>query len=185
MTRAPCRVDVEANRLAIKWSRRELAGRALWEILYPLFRLSPRPLWGWRRAMLRAFGAKVGSDVHVYPSVRISVPWNLTLGDHCAIGDHAILYSLGTITVGARATISQGAHLCAGTHDIESTTRPLLKLPIVVGDDAWIAAEAFVGPDVTVGAGAIVGARAVVMKDIEARLVVVGNPAKPIKRRTL
>ena len=175
-------VDVSANRAARKWTRREQAGRVLWALATPLFRLSPRPLWGWRRALLRAFGARVGRDVHVFSTARITIPWNLTLGDSCAVGDRAILYALGPITIGARATVSQGSHLCAGTHDLSRPDRALVKPPIMIGSDAWVAADAFVGPNVTVGEGAVVGARAVVMKDVEPRHVVVGNPAKSIKR---
>lgn len=175
-------LDVDANRSARKWSRREQIGRMLWGLATPLFGLSPRPLWGWRRMLLRAFGATVGKGVHVYPTARITIPWNLTLGAGCAVGDHAILYALGPITIGARATVSQGAHLCAGTHDLSQPARPLVKSPIVIGSDAWVAADAFVGPSVTVGDGAVVGARAVVMKHVEPGHVVVGNPAKTIRR---
>lgn len=144
----------------------------------PLFRLSPRPLWSWRRALLRAFGARVARDVHVYPTAHITIPWNLNLGAGCAVGDYAILYALGPITLGERATVSQYAHLCAGSHDVSRPDRPLTKPPIEIGADAWIAADAFVGPGVTVGRGAIVGARAVAMKDVPPGHVVVGNPAK-------
>lgn len=175
-------IDVRANRAARKWTRREQAGRILWSIATPFFRLSPRPLWGWRRAMLRAFGAQVASAVHVYPTVRITIPWNLALGEGCAVGDQAILYALGPITIGPRATVSQYAHLCAGSHDISRPDRALLKPPIKIGAEAWIAAEAFVGPGVTVGPRAVVGARAVAMKDIAPGHVVVGNPAKTIRR---
>ena len=169
------------NRSTRKWTRKELAGRVVWRLVSPAFRFSPRPLWGWRRVMLRAFGAQVGESVHVYPSVRISIPWNLVLKEQCAVSDRAILYALGPITVGARSTVSQGAHICAGTHDISRPDRPLLKTPVTIADDVWIAADAFVGPGVTVGAGAIVGARSVVMKDVEPGCVVAGNPARKIR----
>lgn len=175
-------VDVSANRSVRKWTRREQVGRLLWTLASPLFFLSPRPLWGWRRTMLRAFGARVGAGAHVYPSVRITIPWHLDLGEQCAVGDRAILYALGPITVGARATISQGAHLCAGTHDVSRPDRPLLKSPVTVADDAWVAADAFIGPGVIVGAGAIVGARGVVIKDVAAATVVAGNPARLVRK---
>ena len=110
------------------------------------------------------------------------MPWNLEIGEYAAIGDRAILYALGPITIGARATISQRAHLCAGTHDIRDPARPLLKPPITIGSDAWVCADAFVGPGVTVGEHAIVGARAVAMKDVPAHAIVVGNPACQTKR---
>ncbi|OOY32605.1 acetyltransferase [Thioclava sp. F36-6] len=175
-------IDVSANRKAEKWTKREKAGRVLWALVQPLFRLSPRPFWGLRRWLLRCFGARVGAEVHIHPSVRIIIPWNLILGAQCAVGDRAILYSLGPITIGARATVSQGAHLCAGTHDLAISNRPLLKLPISIGADAWIAADAFIGPDVTVGTGAVVGARAVVVKDVEEGWIVAGNPARLIRK---
>lgn len=175
-------LDITANRAARKWSRREQAGRVLWALAWPLFRLSPRPCWGWRRGLLRLFGAGVGQAVHVYPTVRIMIPWNLDLGDGCAVGDRAILYALGKITLGERATISQGAHLCAGTHDLRDPARPLLKPPIRIGKDAWICADAFVGPGVSVGKNAVAGARAVVVRDVADHCVVAGNPARLIRR---
>lgn len=177
-------LDITANRAARKWSRREQAGRVLWALAWPLFRLSPRPFWGWRRGMLRLFGARVGREVHVYPTVRIMIPWNLDLGAAGTIGDRVILYALGPITIGERSTVSQGAHLCAGTHELDDPARPLLKLPIRIGADTWVCADAFVGPNVTVGRGAVVGARAVVVKDVADQSVVAGNPARLIRTRT-
>lgn len=177
-------IDVAANRTSVKWSKRELVGRAFWALIYPIFRLSPRPFfWGWRRGILRLFGAKIGHNVHIYPSVRIAVPWNLQVADGAAIGDKATLYALGEIQIGERATVSQGAHLCAGTHDWRQPSMPLVKSPINIGADAWICADAFVGPGVTVGDRAIVGARAVAMKDVPGEAIVAGNPARQVRKR--
>ena len=108
---------------------------------------------------------------------------DLTIGEEATIGDRAILYALGRITIGARATISQGAHLCAGTHDYREPSFPLLKLPIVIGEGAWICADAFVGPNVIIGDFAIAGARAVVMRNVLPRAIVTGNPARPTGQR--
>lgn len=176
-------VDIAANRAATKWSKRELAGRLLWALVYPLFALSPRPLWAWRRLLVRVFGGTIGRQVQIYPSVRIAVPWNLDIGDQCAIGDRVILYSLGRITIKERVTISQGAHLCAGTHDYVDPTMPLVKSPIFVDHDAWICADAFLGPGVHVGSFAIVGARSVAIKDVIPGTIVVGNPARVVRSR--
>ena len=134
---------------------------------------------------MRLCGAKIAADVHIHPSVRITIPWNLEIGAGAAVGDRSILYSLGAIQIGPRATISQGAHLCAGTHDWRDPTMPLLKRPIKIGADAWVCADAFIGPDVSVGEGAIIGACAVVMKNVAPRTIVVGNPACEIGKRDL
>jgi len=176
-------VDVAANRNALKWTRREQMGRVLWALVHPFFALSPRPLWGWRRMLLRLFGARIGSQVHVYPSVRITIPWNLDIEDYAAVGDRVLLYALGPIKIGAGTTISQNAHLCAGTHDHTKADMPLVKSPISIGDGVWVCADVFIGPGVKVGEHAILGARAVVSKNIEANLIVAGNPAITIGSR--
>jgi Acetyltransferase (isoleucine patch superfamily) len=149
----------------------------------PLFRFSPRVLWGWRRFLLRCFGAKVGRQVQIHPSVRVFIPWNLEIGDWSSVGFDALLYNLGPMKLGEKVTISQRAHLCGGSHDFRDPTMPLLKLPVTIGDETWICADAFVGPGVEVGLRGVVGARAVVVKDVEDGTIVAGNPAEVIGRR--
>lgn len=156
--------------------------RVLWSLAVPLFYFSPRPFWVWRCYILRLFGANLGKEVHIYPSVRITMPWNIQIGDQSAVGDRAILYALGPIEIGKRVTISQGAHLCAGTHDWRQPDRPLLKSGIVIRDDVWVCADAFIGPGITIGTESIVGARAVAMKNVAPRTTVIGNPACELRR---
>lgn len=177
-------LDIAANRSAQKWTPRELLGRLLWDAVEgPFFRWTPRQIWWIRNAILRLFGARIGDNVHIHPSVRIAIPWNLDIGDDVAVGDRAILYSLGRIRIGARTCISQQAHICAGTHDATRSDMPLLKLPIEIGEGVWICADAFIGPAVHIGNYSIVGARAVVVKDVPDHSVVVGNPGRVIGSR--
>lgn len=176
-------LNIDANRKARKWSCVELAGRASWEMLGSLlFMLSPRQIWGWRNSLLRVFGAKIGKEVRIHPTVRIDVPWNIEIGNYTAVGDRVVLYALGKIRIGDKVTISQYAHLCAGSHDHRSPTMQLTKPPITIGSGAWICAGAYIGPDVTVGDGAIVGAYAVVAKNVAVCSVVVGNPAREVDK---
>lgn len=178
-------LDIATNRAARKYAPRETALRLGWLLASVLFRFSPRPLFAWRRFLLRAFGARIGRHVHLYPSAQVEMPWNLEIGDWSAIGEHAILYSLGRISIGAQVTVSQRAHLCAGTHDYRRADMPLLRPPIRIEDKAWICSEAFVGPNVVVGEGAVVGARGVVVRSVSPWTVVAGNPARPIGTRVL
>ncbi|MBR2658026.1 MAG: acetyltransferase [Loktanella sp.] len=169
-------IDISANRRTRNWSGKAQVARICWALCQPFFRLSPRPLWFWRVWLLRLFGAQIGQGVHVYPSVRITMPWHLYIEDQAAIGDRAILYALGPIHIGPRATVSQNAHLCAGSHDWRDPARPLLRPPIVIGPDAWVCADAFVGPGVVIGAGSILGARAVALRALPPRHIGQGNP---------
>ena len=166
------------------WTPRQKIGRLLWAFVYHLlFRGSFHNWYMFRSALLRRFGAKTGKNVRIRRTARIEIPWNLTLGDDVSIGDEAILYSLGHIRIGARSFVSQYAHLCAGTHDGTRNDYPLLCEPITIGEDCWIAADAFVGPGVTVGDRTILGARASAFSDLPPDVVAVGNPAKAIKAR--
>lgn len=166
------------------FSIRNRFARVLWNLVYAiLFRWSPRPFHSWRAFLLRCFGAKVGKGVHVYPGVKIWAPWNLEVGDQSGIASGVILYSQGKISIGKRVVISQGSHLVAGTHDYTVVGFPLITKPIVIKNNVWIAAEAFIHPDITINEGCVIGARSVVTKDMPAWTVCAGHPCKPIKVR--
>jgi putative colanic acid biosynthesis acetyltransferase WcaF len=176
-------ISTECNRSATKYSTKEQALRVLWAPTRWLFRLSPRPCFAFRNALLRLFGAKVGSNVHIYPSTHIYFPWNLEIGDWSSIGEWTLVYNLGPVRIGQHSTISQRVHLCAGTHDYTDPSMPLMKPPITIGNSVWVCADAFVGPSVVVDDGAVVGARGVVVRNVPEWTVVAGNPAKPVKAR--
>ena len=160
--------------------------RLAWGVVYAtLFRWSPRPLHAWRALLLRMFGAKLGEGCHIYPKAVIWAPWNLECAEQVGVADGAIIYNQALIRLGKRVVISQGAHLCSGTHDYSDSNFPLVAYPITVGDHAWIAADAFVHPGVTIGEGAVIGARAVVTKDMPAWMVCAGHPCQPMKPRVM
>lgn len=178
-------LDIGCSRNARNYSDREMVGRILWMFGQRFFRLSPRPCFGWRRLVLRCFGAHVGPHVNLHPSTRILLPWNLSVGDWSALGEDVLVYNPGPVNIGRKVTISHGAHLCAGTHDYTCADFPVLKLPICIQDQAWVCADAFLGPGVTIGQGAVVGARAVVTKDVAPWEIVAGNPAARIGQRRI
>lgn len=166
------------------YTTREKVLRVLWGVLgQPAMRLTFHNWYGVRRMILRCFGASIARNVRVRRTVLIEQPWNLSIGENSSIGDRAVLYCLGRVTIGANASLSQFAHICAGTHDYRRPNLPLLRPPVVIGDHAWIAADAFVGPDVTVGEGAILGARGCAMKNLDAWSIYAGNPAARVKDR--
>lgn len=168
------------------WTFREKAKRAIWMLVgKPIFRLSFHNWYGFRAWLLRLFGAQIGKGVRIRPTADVEIPWNLRIGDGVTVGDHAVLYSLGTISIGDRTIISQYAHLCAGTHDFTDRRFPLIRDPIEIGADAWISADAYVGPNVKVGRLSVLGARSSAYKDLEPQTVYVGNPAKALKKREL
>lgn len=156
-----------------------------WIVDALLFKPSPQVLYGWRRFLLRCFGAKIGRNVIIRPSARITYPWKVEIGDYSWIGDHTELYSLGTIHIGANSVISQRSYICTGSHQFESLAFDIYALPIHIEDQVWIATDVFVGPGVTIGKGTVVGARSTVMKNLEGGYIYAGYPLKQIRRRLL
>lgn len=158
--------------------------RALWMLTWlVLARFTPPPLHAWRRMVLAAFGAKIGRGVRVHGSANIWLPANLELGDGVLIGPQARIYNQGHVWIGAGSVISQRAHLCASSHDLDDPNFQLVLRPICIGARCWIAAEAFVGPGVQMADGAVLGARAALFAPAERGGVYSGNPAKLLKRR--
>lgn len=165
-------------------SRRNKLARALWNgVWLLLYRPSPTPLHGWRRWLLRLFGAKIGRGAHPYPSAKIWAPWNLTMGEHSCLSHQVDCYSVDKITLGAHSTVSQYSFLCTASHDYTEPAMPLITAPITLGERAWVTADVFVAPGVTIGDGAVVAARSSVFHDIEPWTVAGGNPAQSRKPR--
>ncbi|OLY94963.1 putative colanic acid biosynthesis acetyltransferase WcaF [Cnuella takakiae] len=154
-----------------------------WIVEQLLFRPSPQFMYGWRRLLLRLFGAKVGRNVILRPTVKTQFPWKVSIGDNTWIGDDVVLYSLDQIHIGNNVVVSQKSYLCAGTHNYKEPDFPIYGLPIVVEDECWIATDVYLAPGVTVGRGSIVGARSSVFKDLPSGMVCIGSPAQPIKKR--
>lgn len=136
--------------------------------------------------MLRLFGAKLGHDVHVYPNVKVWAPWQLVIGNRVGIADGVTLYNMAQMHIGDDCVVSQGAHLCCGSHDIDSKNFQLIAKPIKLEPYVWICAEAFIGPGVHIAEGSVIAARCVVMKSFADKWTVFsGNPAKPLRIRKM
>ncbi len=162
-------------------SRRNRLGRLLWQIVWlTLYRPSPVMLHGWRRMLLRAFGAVIEPHAKPYPNVRIFAPWNLTMREGSCLGRDVDCYCVAAVELGAYSTVSQYSFLCTASHDVEHPDMPLVVAPITLGADVWVAADVFVGPGVRVGDGALIAARATVVRDVEAWTVVVPAAARVV-----
>ena len=175
------RVLVETN----SFSFRNKFLRLIWKIV-SLILMRPFSLdvfRQWRCMILRLFGAKIGKNSNVRSTVNIWAPWNLKVGDFSSIGPGSDIYNQGEIEIGDKTIISQKTYLCASTHDYNQPTFPLITKPIKIGNQVWIAADAFIGPGVNIGDGVVVGARAAVFKNVDPWTIVRGNPAEYVKSR--
>ncbi|MFK7880692.1 acetyltransferase [Roseobacter sp.] len=166
---------------------RHKAARAIWVLArVTLFRTTPGPLFkGWRRFLLRCFGATIGRGCRVDASCRIWSPKNLKMGDFSCLADGVDCYNVAPITIGDYATVSQRSFLCSASHETHTLKRGLIFAPIAIGKQAWVCAEAYVGPGICIGDGAILGARAVATRDLDKWSIYAGNPARRLSAREI
>lgn len=169
------------------YSRANKFRRLLWSVTWRLLaRPFPRSMaMPWKRSLLRLFGAKIAPTAAVYATAKVFQPWMLVMDDYACLADGVDCYNAAPVHIGRNATVSQRAFLCTAGHDISDPHHHQTSAPIVIGDRAWVCAEAFVGQGVTVGDGAVCAARSVVVKNVEPWTVVGGNPATVLKKRMI
>jgi putative colanic acid biosynthesis acetyltransferase WcaF len=135
--------------------------------------------------MLRLFGAKVGVDVTIKPSVSVKYPWLLEIGDNCWIGEDVWIDNLVQIRIGNNCCISQGAMLLTGNHNYKKTSFDLMVGQIILEEGTWIGAKSIVTQGITCGSHSVLSAGSVASHDLEPYNVYRGNPAEVVKERII
>jgi len=154
-----------------------------WIVQGTLFALSPQFFYGWRRFLLRSFGAKIGKGVLLRSSVKVTYPWNIEIGDYSWIGEDNVLYSLGKIKIGSNVALAHKVYINTGGHEYDKISFDIFSKPVVIEDECWLTNDVYVAPGVTIGKGSIIAARSSVLKSMPGGKICVGTPAIAIKDR--
>jgi len=159
---------------------------ALWFIANALFVWAPlNPFSGLRKAVLRAFGAKIGEGVIIKPRVQVKFPWNLEIGDHCWIGEAVWIENQGKVRIGSHCCLSQGATIMTGNHNYKKPTFDLIVKDVVLEEGVWIGSKAMVTQGVTCHSHAVLGVNSVTSSDLDAYTIYAGHPCRAIRKRDL
>ena len=161
------------------WSKKARIVRMIWGVC-ELFLWKPSPIWAWgyRRSLLRLFGAQVGKQVRIHPSAKMVIPWQIELGDHVRVHERAILYALGKIAIGEHTEVGALAHVCAGTHDYTDPAFTLLRQPITIGKNCLLGVSSFVAPNLTLADQTVLMPRSALYTNSQPGECYQGNPAK-------
>lgn len=159
---------------------------ALWYLVNYLVFNSALP-WPYRSkiALLRIFGAEIGTGLVIKTKVRIKNPWRLRIGSNCWIGESVWIDNLEDVEIGDNVCISQGAMLLTGNHDYSISSFPYRLGSIQLEDGVWIGARSVVCPGVKCESHAILTVNSVATKNLEARKIYSGNPASFSRLRTI
>ena len=127
--------------------------------------------------ILRFFGAKIGRNVVIKPSVNIKFPWKLSIGDNSWIGEQVWIDNLAEVKIGKNVVLSQGSMLLSGNHNYKKESFDLITSPIVIDDGVWIGAKATVAGGVHCASHSILSVNSFTAQNLDAYGIYIGNPA--------
>ena len=141
-----------------------------------------------RLKVIRSHGKiKLGTYVKLHNNVKLSVCGQpesnavLEIGDYSSIGDRTEIHAGERVSIGAHTVISWDCCILDRDYHAFNADNEVKK-EVCIGNHVWIGCNALILKGVTIGDGAVVAAGAVVTKDVPARTLVGGNPAKVIKK---
>lgn len=130
----------------------------------------------------------VGSNVVIFPGVYFEHIEKLTLGDNVSIHQMCYIDAGGEIEIGNDVAIAHRTTILSSNHRYSDPENPIKYQGMewkktIINDNVWIGCASTILPGVSIGSGSVIGANSVVTKCVESNSVVVGNPAKTIKKR--
>ena len=154
-----------------------------WAILHRLNALAPGDFGAVRELLGELTGEELDASVRVLPPFHTDSGRNLRFGRNVFVNHGCTAMDLGGITIGDDVMIGPNVQLISSGHPLDPATRrkQITTAPVHIGRGVWIAAGATVLQGVTVGDDAVVAAGAVVTKDVPARTLVAGVPARVVR----
>lgn len=126
--------------------------------------------------LVNLYGCRIGAGTTIAPFVEIQR--GAEIGADCKVCSHAFICA--KVRIGDRVFVGHGVMFCNDRYPVIGG--PVFLAATVVGDDVSIGSGAVLLPGIVVGNGAIIGAGAVVTRDVPYLSVVVGNPARVVRR---
>jgi maltose O-acetyltransferase len=137
-----------------------------------------------RSALFTELLGSIGADSTIVSPFFCDYGTQITIGERCFVNAGAVMLDCADVTIGDDVQMGPNVQLLTATHPIDAAERASgweLARPIVIGSGAWLGGGVIIGPGVTVGERTVVGAGAVVVRDLPADVVAVGNPARAIR----
>lgn len=138
-----------------------------------------------REALLKEMFAEIGEGCYIEPPLHSN--WaggHVHFGDNVYANFNLTLVDDTDIYVGNKVMFGPNVTVATAGHPIDPELREQAmqyNIPVHIGDNVWIGANAVVLPGVAIGENTVIGAGSVVTKDIPANVVAVGNPCKVLR----
>jgi maltose O-acetyltransferase len=137
-----------------------------------------------RRRLLEELLGHIGEDADIKPPFQCDYGYLISVGAGTFVNYGAVFLDCASITIGADAQIATNVQLLTATHPLDPGPRREKwesAEPIAIGDNVWLGGGAIVCPGVTIGEDTVVGAGSVVLEDLPAGVLAVGNPCRVVR----
>jgi maltose O-acetyltransferase len=137
-----------------------------------------------RRAILQELLGSIGTDSTILSPFHCDYGAQITVGERSFVNYGAVILDPAPVRIGDDVQIGPGVQLLTATHPVAAAERLTTlesAMPITIGDAAWLGGGVIVGPGATIGERTVVGAGAVVVRNLPADVVAVGNPARIVR----
>lgn len=139
-----------------------------------------------RNKLLKEMFGAIGENCYIEPPVHANFGGkNVFIGDNFYANFNLTLVDDGKITIGNNVLIGPNVSILTPLHpldDREDRGSKQRNLPVIIEDDVWIATNVIIMPGVTIHKGAVVGAGSIVTKDVPPYTLVIGSPAKVVRK---
>ncbi len=147
-------------------------------------RMLARRLSGGESDVLAELLGGMGSDVEIVAPFFCDYGSNIFIGSRVFLNTNCVILDCARVQIGDDVQIGPGVHLYAATHPLDPEERRTgleRAAPVTVGSDVWLGGGAIVCPGVTIGSGTTIGAGSVVLGDVPAGVLAVGNPCRVVR----
>ncbi|KAK9478971.1 trimeric LpxA-like protein [Lipomyces japonicus] len=138
-----------------------------------------------REGFLRKVIGRLGERILIEPPFNIDYGCNISIGNDFYANFNLVILDCALVQIGDRVLFGPNVSLLSATHETGVQSRRdgvEYAKPIRIGNDCWLGGNVTVLPGITIGDGVTVGAGSVVTKDVPPYTVVVGSPARVVKK---
>lgn len=149
----------------------------------------PIEIWG---SSAISIGKKVhlgaSSWLHFLGQEDSSAEQGIQIGDGCSFAGAATITAVRLIKIGDNVLFGRNIHISDHSHEFKDASKPVLSQgitdarPVFIGSGSWIGQGVIICPGVTIGKNCVVGANSVVKSDVPDHCVVVGAPARIVRK---
>lgn len=131
------------------------------------------------------YGMRIGKNSHIQMGVRIYSPWNIIIGDNCAIGHNCLLDGRRGIVIGHSVDISGYVKILTLGHDLDDPDYQTKGARVTINSYCSVFTSSSILPGVTLAEGSVIGLGSVITRDTKPWAIYAGIPAKFIRYRDI